>query len=197
MIPAPIPDLNRITAPAAWHRPILSLRRLLTGILLAALAASGGCDAGPAEDRSGSAAEDGAVLPDESAAGSAADESERAPGGGNCPVIESRNWSARVTSGAAGERRLHVAGEIDLPTPAYTADWSEGPADRRMPPAQHLILELAAPDGMAAQVVTSITVEYEGDAIYPEYRAILVRCGDVVLASITDIEQESMRSDEI
>jgi hypothetical protein len=171
-------------------------RRLLTGIALAALAAATGCDAGPADGPGGSVAEDDAVVPEESPTGDAAGDVEPAPGGGNCPVIESRNWSARVTRGAAGERRLHVAGEIDLPTPGYTADFSEGPADRRMPPAQHLILELGEPDGMAAQVVTSMAVEYEGDAIYPEYRAILVRCGDVVLASITHIEQERMRSDE-
>jgi hypothetical protein len=140
--------------------------------------------------------ENGAVETGESPAGGAAGEADMSPGGGNCPVIESRNWSARVTSGPAGERRLHVAGEIDLPTPGFTADFSEGPADRRMPPAQHLLLELREPVGMTAQVVTSMTVEYEGDAIYPEYRAILVRCGDIVLASITDIEQQRTRSNE-
>ena len=187
------PASTRIPAPAhGW--PLR--RRLLTGIALVALGTSAGCDAGPADDPTGSAAEDDAVVPEESPTGGAAGKAELAPGGGNCPVIESRNWSARVTRGAAGERRLHVAGEIDLPTAGYTADWSEGPADRRMPPAKHLILELAEPDGMAAQVITSMAVEYEGDAIYPEYRAILVRCGDVVLASITDIEQERTRSNE-
>jgi hypothetical protein len=176
---------------------MLFLHRLLTGIALAALTASAGCDAGPADGGTGSGAQDGAVMPEESRTGDAAVETELTPGaGGNCPVIASRNWSARVTSSAAGERRLHVAGEIDLPAPGYTADFSEGPADRRMPPAQHLILELIEPDEMAAQVVTPMSVEYEGDAIYPEYRAILVRCGDVVLASITDIEQKRMRSDE-
>jgi hypothetical protein len=132
---------------------------LLTGIALVALAASVGCDAGPVDGRSGSAAEDDAVLPGESPTGGAG-EAGLTPGGGNCPVIESRNWSARVTPGPAGARRLHVAGEIDLPTAGYTADWSEGPADRRMPPAQHLILELAEPDGMAAEVITSMAVEY-------------------------------------
>ncbi len=122
----------------------------------------------------------------EPAAGEAATEG-LLDSGTDCPVLESRNWSARI-EGGGDTRRLQVSGEIDLPTPGYSASWSEGPADRRMPPAQHLLLELTAPTEMVAQVVTRLPVEYEGVATYAEYRAILVRCGSVVLASITDIE---------
>ena len=70
-----------------------------------------------------------------------------------CPVIESRDWIARVSAGTADSgARLLVTGELDLPTPGYTVTLKEGPADRRMPPAQHLLLELTPPDGMVSQV---------------------------------------------
>ena len=106
-----------------------------------------------------------------------------------CPVIESRDWIARVSAGTAGSgARLLVTGELDLPTPGYTVTLKEGPADRRMPPAQHLLLELTPPDGMVSQVVTTVAVRYEGVAAYAEYRAILVQCHNRVLATITEIE---------
>ena len=80
-------------------------------------------------------------------------------------------------------------GEVDLPDPGYTTAWREGPADRRMPPTQHLVLEVAPGDGMFAQVITPTTVEYAGPAAYPEYNAILVRCGNETLAEITAVDE--------
>jgi len=53
------------------------------------------------------------------------------------------------------------------------------------------LLELLPPEGMVAQMIDTVTVDYEGAATYPEYRSILVRCGDQVLAAIVDIEQGS------
>lgn len=106
-----------------------------------------------------------------------------------CPVIESRDWIARVSAGTAdGGARLLVTGELDLPTPGYTVTLKEGPADRRMPPAQHLLLELTPPDGMVSQAITTVAVRYEGVAAYPEYRAILVQCHNRVLATITEVD---------
>lgn len=183
-----------IPAPLPVRAPRLVCRQLLIGAALVVLCA---CEVEPASDLAASGPADAPVTREAGPAGGTAGDAELSPGDdGNCPVVASRNWSARVAGGDAGERRLHVEGEIDLPTPGYTADWSEGPADRRIPPAQHLILGLSAPTGATTQVLTSMMVEYEGDAIYPEYRAILVRCGDVILASITDIDQQQTRSDE-
>ncbi len=84
--------------------------------------------------------------------------------------------------------RLVVTGRIDLPTPGYIATWREGPADRMMPPAQILELVLTPPDGVVAQVVTTMDVRYDGPARFPTYRAIRVRCGDASLAEITTIQ---------
>ncbi|MEM1420917.1 MAG: hypothetical protein AAF661_06600 [Pseudomonadota bacterium] len=107
----------------------------------------------------------------------------------SCPVIDSRDWRAWVDAEAGGSRVLRVSGEVDLPTPGYSAAWRLGPADRRAPPAQFLDLAFAAPDGIVAQVVTSTQVSYQGDAVYPAYRAIRIRCGDRVLAEITEIPE--------
>jgi hypothetical protein len=132
----------------------------------------------PIEDTA-TAAVDPAAAPDDTAAETALDSES------NCPVLDSRSWTARVSGGT-----LAVSGEIDLPTPGYAVTLKEGPADRAMPPAQHLLLELTPPDGMVTQVVTTVAVRYEGGAAYPEYRAIIVQCGNQVLAAITEVEAD-------
>lgn len=107
----------------------------------------------------------------------------------SCPVYDSRNWGAwlDVMPGPNATPKLHITGEVDLPTPGYTAQWTAGPADRANPPAQHFDLSFTPPDGMVTQVITPMAVKYEGDAAYASYRAIIVSCGDEVLAEITDI----------
>jgi len=60
-------------------------------------------------------------------------------------------------------------------------------ADRSAIPLQRLHLTATPPDGMAAQVITTETVRYEGPAIAENYRAVAVMCGDVLLADITDV----------
>jgi hypothetical protein len=152
----------------SWLRPASrGFAATAAAILLAACA--------PVEDTA-TAAADPVAAPDDTATETALDSES------TCPVIESRNWSAHV-SGAT----LAVSGEIDLPTPGYTVTLKEGPADRAMPPAQHLLLELTPPDGMVTQVVTTVAVRYEGSAVYPEYRAIIVQCNNQVLAAITEV----------
>ena len=107
---------------------------------------------------------------------------------GPCPALASRNWRASLDAmPGGGGTRLTISGEVDLPTPGYTASWTEGPADRAMPPSQRFWLALTPPYGMVAQVVTPTTVKYEGKATYPAYRSIVVICGDKALATIADI----------
>ncbi len=107
----------------------------------------------------------------------------------DCPVIESTNWKAWINAmpGPDGPR-LHVTGDVTLPTPGYTAAWTLGPTDRAMPPGQTLNLAFAAPTDMVAQVLTTQEIAYEGEAVYSTYRVIRVVCGETLLAEITDIE---------
>lgn len=107
-----------------------------------------------------------------------------------CPVIDSRGWRAWVDlrPGADAEPTLHVVGEVDLPTPGYRASWRLSFADRAMPPGQHIELLLTPPDGAVPQVVTTELVGYQGAAQFPDYRAIIVDCGDATLTTITDVE---------
>jgi hypothetical protein len=107
----------------------------------------------------------------------------------DCPVIDSRGWSAWLDTMPSLEPgpRLHIYGEVDLPTPGYTVEWREGPADRANPPGQRMTLILTPPDGMVAQVVTPTPVKYQAKATYPAYRAIYVICGGKPLAEINDV----------
>jgi len=106
-----------------------------------------------------------------------------------CAAIESRDWTAWINRmpGPGARPALHVSGEIDLPTPGFAVTLREGPADRSAVPTQQLILDLAAPNAMVAQVITTQTVRYEGRAIAERYRAIVITCAGQRLAEITDI----------
>ncbi|WP_375200992.1 hypothetical protein [Hyphococcus sp.] len=106
-----------------------------------------------------------------------------------CPVIEARNWSAWVNAmpGPDAKPMLHVAGDVDLPTPGYDIAWQEGMADRSATPVQRLMLTLTPPDGMAAQVVTTESVKYEGPALTKTYGGVIVLCGGEALAEIDEV----------
>lgn len=112
-----------------------------------------------------------------------------AQAGPDCPILASRGWEAWVdgTPSLEGGRRLHVVGEVDTPTPGYSFAWRLGPADRAFPPAQRLALIPTPPEGMVAQVVTTEQVAFEGDALYPSYRGILVVCGGKLIAEIDEV----------
>lgn len=107
----------------------------------------------------------------------------------NCPVIDSRNWEAWINAmpGPDAQRTLIVVGEVDLPTPGFDVNVTPGRADRSAVPTQHAILSATPPDGVVAQVVTSYPVRLETPAIADNYTAVIVRCGDDVLAEITEI----------
>ncbi|MEZ5897531.1 MAG: hypothetical protein R3C40_05200 [Parvularculaceae bacterium] len=106
-----------------------------------------------------------------------------------CPVSDSRDWRAwlDVMPGPDAVAKLHITGEVDLPTPDYTAQWTPGPADRAFPPTQRFMLSFTPPGGMVTQVITPTRVSLEMDATYTSYREIIVGCGDEVLVEITDI----------
>ncbi len=106
-----------------------------------------------------------------------------------CPVFESRNWHAWVDAmpGPDSRHTLHVSGEVDMPTPGYAFEWRVGAADRSATPVQRLLLTATPPDGMAAQVITTETVRYQGPAIAKLYKGILIMCGARVLADIPDV----------
>lgn len=108
----------------------------------------------------------------------------------SCSVFESGEWNAWIeeTPGAEDNLRLHVEGEVVVPTPGYTFSWELSLMDRAMPPGQHLILKAKPPEGIVAQVMTREKVTYEGKALYSQYRVIFVRCGENVLAEIYDVQ---------
>ncbi len=117
------------------------------------------------------------------------DEEEDVTPGADCPVLDSHGWTAWVNAmpGPDASATLIVEGVVDLPTPGYQISWAPGAADRSAIPVQKLYLVASAPDGMAAQVITSEAVRYEGPAIAKQYRGVVVMCGDGVLADITDV----------
>ena len=106
-----------------------------------------------------------------------------------CLIVASRDWRAWINAmpGPDAVRTLIVEGVVDTPTPGYTFEWEAGMADRSAIPMQRLHLTATPPDGMAAQVITTETVRYEGPAIAENYRAVAVMCGEVLLADITDV----------
>ena len=112
-----------------------------------------------------------------------------APTASTCAVIANRNWTAHINAmpGPGAQRTLIVSGEVDLPTPGFTASLDLGPADRSAIPVQQLIVNTTAPTGIVAQVVTPTPVRYEGPAIAQQYRAVRIMCGGQQLAEITDI----------
>ena len=127
--------------------------------------------------------------PEEDTSAVAAIEGEEmmpAPQEADCPVIESRNWSAWVNAmpGPDAKLTLHVTGEVDLPTPGYEVSWREGMADRSATPVQRLMLTLTPPEGMVTQVITTETVNYEGQALTKTYGGVIVMCGGAPLATI-------------
>lgn len=106
-----------------------------------------------------------------------------------CPIVSSRDWTAWVNAmpGPDAQATLIVEGVVDTPTPGYAFSWEVGVADRSAIPMQRLHLSATPPDGMAAQVITTGPVRYQGPAIAQRYRAVVVMCSEEMLAEITDV----------
>lgn len=105
-----------------------------------------------------------------------------------CAVTDSRNWTAHIDAmpGPNAQRTLIVAGEVDLPTPAYGVTLAAGPADRSAVPYQviNLVVTPPAPDTMAPQVITPTAVNYSGPAIAQQYAGVRIVCEGQQLAEV-------------
>lgn len=106
-----------------------------------------------------------------------------------CAVIGSRGWEAWVNKmpGPDMQPKIHVVGQVDVPTGGYTFEWQEGPLDRSAHPALRLTLVPIAPDGMALQAITTMEVKYEAPALATGYSRVLISCGGAPLAEIKQI----------
>lgn len=110
--------------------------------------------------------------------------------GAECPVIESRDWTAWVNKMPGPDidgPQLHVTGTVTLPTPGFTLTYEPGPLDRSMRPVQHINLTYTAPDGMVIQMLSEEEVQISIPALSAEYRGVTLHCGGEVLAEITEV----------
>lgn len=106
-----------------------------------------------------------------------------------CEVYESRHWQAWINAmpGPDARRTLHIKGEVDMPTPGWSVELVEGPADRMQPPGLRFRLETERPGGMTTQVITPTEVRYAEPTPYSQIREIMITCGDETLATISDV----------
>ena len=105
-----------------------------------------------------------------------------------CPVLESANWTAWLDTlpGSPGPS-LRVSGQIVLPTPGFAVTGQLAALDRRHPPSQRVALGFTPPQDVVAQVLTTQEVQLTLPALASTYRAIIITCGDTVLAEIIDV----------
>lgn len=118
-----------------------------------------------------------------------ADEPGTAPPASDCPVYESRDWQAWINAmpGPNSNPTLHIRGEVDMPTPGWSVELVEGPADRMQPPGLRFRLETERPGGITTQVITPTEVRYAEPTPYSQIREIIIICGDRTLVTIEDV----------
>ena len=106
-----------------------------------------------------------------------------------CVLLDSRDWSAWINKmpGPGAVPTIHVTGKVDVRTGGYRFEWKEGPLDRSAVPALRLKLLPIIPDGMATQAITTEEVKYEAPALSTGYSRVIVSCGTLTLAEITNI----------
>lgn len=109
-----------------------------------------------------------------------------------CPVVEASNFKAWVnTMPGPSEPKLNVRGQLVFPSAGYTHELRLGILDRRRPPTQRLTLEVTAPNGPSAQVLTTQEVSGQFPALAAQYQAITIICGAKVIAEINEVEEVS------
>lgn len=154
-------------------------------ILRLAAVALAGLSACAKEEEAPPAAAAGGGTAEEMAAGeTVAAETEDAVA--QCPVLDSRNWTAFTTPDGDGHA-LTIEGEIDLPTPGYALAWRNGIADRAFPPGLRVHLDATPPAGVVMQVVTPTPVSYTSTGASAQYRVVYVLCGGEAIAEIADV----------
>ncbi len=106
-----------------------------------------------------------------------------------CAAYASRDWQAWINAmpGPGAKPTLHIKGEVDMPTPGWSVELVEGPADRMQPPGLRFRLKTEKPDGMTTQVITPTEVRYAKPTPYSQIREIFITCGDETLATISDV----------
>jgi hypothetical protein len=114
----------------------------------------------------------------------------------DCPVLDSRDWSAFVNAmpGPDARPELIVSGTVQLPTAGYSVDLRPGPTEGASPPVQTVELVATPPDGPAATALTDMDVRLEMPAhsapagAPSPYRGVRVMCGGSELAFIAPVE---------
>jgi hypothetical protein len=113
-----------------------------------------------------------------------------------CPVIDSRDWTAFVNAmpGPDARPELIVTGTVQLPSAGYTVGLEPGPTDRSARPVQIVELVAMPPEGPAATVLSDVDVRLQMPALVPAagapspYRGVRVVCAGSELAFIAPVE---------
>lgn len=109
--------------------------------------------------------------------------------GVSCPILKSDKWHAwfdRFTE-KDGQYRLNVNGEVIMPHPGFTMQWSVGPTDRMHPPGLKLSLLPKASDMMVIQVLTTVPVKYYLETPISEFSRVSIFCGEKLLSRIEGV----------
>jgi len=70
------------------------------------------------------------------------------------PVSAAEGWIAWIDEAPPGPRVLHVTGRVELPTPNHRVRLAFAHMERSNPPTMVLSLDIEAPDGPVAQILT-------------------------------------------
>lgn len=111
----------------------------------------------------------------------------------SCAVLQSDKWHAwldRYSNKESDqyEYRLNLVGEVILPNPGYSIDWSVGPMDRRAPPGIRINLLTTPSDNPTIQVLTPMKAEFTMDTPVKFFRSVSVYCGEGLLVEIPDVQ---------
>ncbi|WP_447760115.1 hypothetical protein [Sphingopyxis panaciterrae] len=71
---------------------------------------------------------------------------------------------------------LKVGGTANAPTGGFATALQAGPLDKMNPPNQVVLLRANAPDGMATQAVTPVTLSLDIPNALPAYNSVRVAC---------------------
>jgi predicted small lipoprotein YifL len=71
---------------------------------------------------------------------------------------------------------LKVSGTANAPTGGFATALQVGPLDKMNPPNQVVLLRANAPDGMATQAITPVTLSLDVPNALPAYNSVRVAC---------------------
>ena len=106
-----------------------------------------------------------------------------------CPIISSDKWHAWLDkyNKKEGSFRLNVSGEITLPNPSYSFEWSAGPIDRMYPPGLRLLLKPEKNKGMFTQIITDVPTLYQMNTPISKYKYVSIYCEGTELVKIENV----------